>query len=523
MPPKTSSEILAAALSTAARHIGQAIPGLASGALTGLMTGGPIGALIGAGAGLGTGLAGSIGREVRGPGGQVLQTIGNLGQTAMGLFGGGKGGPASGLLSALPGVISGGRGGQSGNPLAGLLGPMLGGGRLPQSGATGSVQPGSAAQQLLALLGRPEILQALSSSMLGSMGRQTIPIAAQTVAGRQPLTQVPTGAILGVLGQQVQEALDEWSGHAAEAPNAHDYLLVAQRLRMLIPPILSGVLRFFASGSPRRNWSSVSRPLNRCLNGRTVLKAMKAKRSMRISGHRKQTSLPSMKAPMRPVTAISLPPSVPEGGHDEPAGSAFLFMPGGQVGSSDGGMQPRAMPDLDQLMSGLDPRMRQVMDMMRHRQPPVIEHEEAHGDSIQALLKDLRPISLSDPRGRSEPPARTGRETAHRTVSNDNPSDLAEENGHLRDDRLWLEAVNDRLSLALGACRQCWGHNPECRVCVGSGAPGWMRPDPVLFRDLIVPAARSTQTVRQQARPHPQAIRTGSAVPPSDHIHLPTE
>src|SRR3954467_7081479 len=33
-----------------------------------------------------------------------------------------------------------------------------------------------------------------------------------------------------------------------------------------------------------------------------------------------------------------------------------------------------------------------------------------------------------------------------------------------------------RLAAALGAC-QCWGEQPDCANCDGSGSPGWVRPD----------------------------------------------
>jgi hypothetical protein len=54
------------------------------------------------------------------------------------------------------------------------------------------------------------------------------------------------------------------------------------------------------------------------------------------------------------------------------------------------------------------------------------------------------------------------------------------------------ETLTDRnvlLAAALGAC-ECWGEDPECRDCAGSGAPGWIPPDPELFAEYVGPALR---------------------------------
>lgn len=46
----------------------------------------------------------------------------------------------------------------------------------------------------------------------------------------------------------------------------------------------------------------------------------------------------------------------------------------------------------------------------------------------------------------------------------------------------------DDLALALGACPDCWGEDPGCRLCRGRGGPGFLRPDPAAFGRWIVPA-----------------------------------
>jgi hypothetical protein len=51
-----------------------------------------------------------------------------------------------------------------------------------------------------------------------------------------------------------------------------------------------------------------------------------------------------------------------------------------------------------------------------------------------------------------------------------------------------LRQRNDRLARALGACATCWGEDPGCGDCGGSGRPGYEAVDPDLFKELILPA-----------------------------------
>jgi hypothetical protein len=53
-----------------------------------------------------------------------------------------------------------------------------------------------------------------------------------------------------------------------------------------------------------------------------------------------------------------------------------------------------------------------------------------------------------------------------------------------------LAERNALLAAALGAC-DCWGEQPDCPLCQGLGAPGWSRPDRVLFAQYIAPALRA--------------------------------
>ena len=53
-----------------------------------------------------------------------------------------------------------------------------------------------------------------------------------------------------------------------------------------------------------------------------------------------------------------------------------------------------------------------------------------------------------------------------------------------------LRTRNEDLAAALGACARCWGDDPACPICEGSGPPGGAPPDPYLFSRLVGPALR---------------------------------
>lgn len=63
------------------------------------------------------------------------------------------------------------------------------------------------------------------------------------------------------------------------------------------------------------------------------------------------------------------------------------------------------------------------------------------------------------------------------------------------------QARLDDLALALGACPNCWGEDPECRLCRGRGGPGFLRPEAAAFRRLVVPALEAASR-----HPEPRAF-----------------
>jgi len=58
----------------------------------------------------------------------------------------------------------------------------------------------------------------------------------------------------------------------------------------------------------------------------------------------------------------------------------------------------------------------------------------------------------------------------------------------MRDELEELHQRNEDLAAAVGACPVCWGRVETCEECEGDGAPGWDRPDPALFDELVAPA-----------------------------------
>lgn len=127
---------------------------------------------------------------------------------ASGMMGGAGGagsalGGGSGLASALTGLAGGRAGG-----IASLAG-MLGGGR---SGA------GGAGNGLMALLGRPEMMQALGAMGLGSLGAKSVPVG-------NGGTPVPAGAFANLLSLFAQSAADEQATNSDGGEGKIRYLL----------------------------------------------------------------------------------------------------------------------------------------------------------------------------------------------------------------------------------------------------------------------------------------------------------
>jgi hypothetical protein len=59
-----------------------------------------------------------------------------------------------------------------------------------------------------------------------------------------------------------------------------------------------------------------------------------------------------------------------------------------------------------------------------------------------------------------------------------------------------LQARNETLAAALGACPECWGRQLGCAGCGGRGVPGHVAVDRQLFRVWVAPAVRAVRATR---------------------------
>jgi hypothetical protein len=180
----------------AAPMVAKALPSIAQGAMAGSAFG-PYGMLIGGLAGGASGiLQQSSNPTARGIGSAIHQ-VGSLVSTV-------RGGGAGGAMGSLGSVATGALGGGS----TGAAGALFGGGGR-----------GGAANGLLGMLARPETLQALMASAMGSYGRQNVSVGGQ---------QVPVMSLLSALGTLSGRAAHEAAElDEASAESVPDYVTAA--------------------------------------------------------------------------------------------------------------------------------------------------------------------------------------------------------------------------------------------------------------------------------------------------------
>ena len=98
---------------------------------------------------------------------------------------------------------------------------------------------------------------------------------------------------------------------------------------------------------------------------------------------------------------------------------------------------------------------------------------------------------------------------ANPAPSQDDFEDAMEETaGLIQRELADLREANDTVAAALGACRYCWGGNPNCKECRGRGRSGSRAPDPDLFNELVMPAVRRARELRRApTRRHSSRMR----------------
>jgi len=183
----------------AAPFVKSALPGVAQGAMAGAALG-PVGMLGGAVlGGAGSALAGQ-----KGPAGTMGKVLGSGIGLAGSLAGSGGivGGLAKGGVGGLGGVARGALGAVAQRGL-GALGPTVTG--VAPAVATDLIGA-PAAGQLLNLLGKPEVMQALQAMLLSPIGRPTVPVAG---------TPVALAAFTNLLGLLANQAQAQFTASAA--------------------------------------------------------------------------------------------------------------------------------------------------------------------------------------------------------------------------------------------------------------------------------------------------------------------
>jgi hypothetical protein len=151
------------------------------------------------------------------------------------------------------------------------------------------------------------------------------------------------------------------------------------------------------------------------------------------------------------------------------------------------------MNDLYQLMLGMMAGGQEA-DTARATLMRMVSEQDGMDPATQALLsRALAPAAEEDramePQWHSEDPRESRRHSAlHRLRSRFEA--MREELDELRERQ-------DRLAAALGACPDCWGEDPECEVCGGTGTPGSFVPDLRLYRVLVSPACRAARAGRE--------------------------
>lgn len=79
---------------------------------------------------------------------------------------------------------------------------------------------------------------------------------------------------------------------------------------------------------------------------------------------------------------------------------------------------------------------------------------------------------------------------------------------HVKELRAELDQLrerNDTLASALGACYLCWGEDPGCPVCRGTGRPGSRKLEQESFEQWVAPALR-TLSVPKEVHPPKSSI-----------------
>lgn len=120
-----------------------------------------------------------------------------------------------------------------------------------------------------------------------------------------------------------------------------------------------------------------------------------------------------------------------------------------------------------------DPRLAMLTKLMSQRGPTVIDNE----DTDAAEQAKQRQAEIRRERAR--------RIRALRVLAKRMYAELEV-----------LRERSDAFAAAIGACPICFGDDPVCEECAGSGRPGSAAPDPDAWRQFVAPALKRVRSIR---------------------------
>jgi hypothetical protein len=151
------------------------------------------------------------------------------------------------------------------------------------------------------------------------------------------------------------------------------------------------------------------------------------------------------------------------------------------------------------LMKRLGGNGSDLHDVLANHTDPLIsglaqQFKSASANQINAEAGDIVDETAAEPRSASQPNAQDALRARFETIRTENKR---------------LLEINDLLAAALGACRLCWGDDPECHECGGNGIPGGAVPRQPLFAKYVLPALRRRREERQRTATPVHAVPRG--------------
>lgn len=166
-------------------------------------------------------------------------------------------------------------------------------------------------------------------------------------------------------------------------------------------------------------------------------------------------------------------------------GNSYSALLNALMSESDGD-STAAMEALLAQADSADPRLLLLTTLLARRHPAEAKWTTEGVPENPYGWETYKPISVVGSSG-EESSSHNNEHQGHRLLEK-----LRLLRGELEELREWNEA----LAAALGACTRCWGEDPSCPSCQGSGSPGANVPNRPLFTAFVVPAVRRAQAAQ---------------------------